>query len=101
MPVLGMLYPSPSLVELGDPVPAWRRAGPTLGDAVARARARLEPPVVRLTEPYLDAARQDESWYWAAPILLDLERHGESTMEWFARRTCRAWNGQAGGTERC
>ena len=93
MPVLGMLYPSPSLVELGDPV-SVADDEPTLSDAVARARARLEPLVTRLTEPYLDAARESESWYWAAPILLDLERHCESTREWFARSDLPSrWNG--------
>ena len=93
MPVLGILYPSPSLVELGDPVPVPQGEA-TLEDAVARARARLELPLGRITEPYLNAARQDESWYWAAPILLDLERHGESTREWFVRRDLPSrWNG--------
>ena len=84
MPVLAILYPSPSLAELGDPVPV-PDGGATLEDAVARARERLEPLLATLTEPYLDAAREDESWYWAAPILLDLDRHEESTRQWFGR----------------
>ena len=93
MPVLGILYPSPSLVELGDPV-SVPQGEATLENAVARARARLEPFLARLTKPYMDAAREDESWYWAAPILLDLQRHGESTREWFARRDLpNQWNG--------
>ena len=95
MPVLGMLYPSPSLVELGDPVPVPRDE-PTLEDTVARAKARLEPHLSRLTERYRDTASEDESWYWAAPILLDLHRHGESTRGWFARRDLPSrWNGAA------
>ena len=93
MPVLGILYPSPSLVELGDPVPVPQE-GATLESAVARARARLELPLSRITKPYLNLLRQDESWYWAAPILLDLERHGESTREWFTRRNlAHRWSG--------
>ncbi|MYE70323.1 MAG: DEAD/DEAH box helicase, partial [Gemmatimonadetes bacterium] len=93
MPVLGLLYPSPTLVELGDPVAAPARES-TLADAVARAQARLEPLLDRLTEPYLDGEREDESWYWAAPILLDLQRHRESTAEWFGRWDLpRIWNG--------
>ena len=92
MPVLGILYPSPSLVKLGDPVPVPQGKA-TLEDALARARARLELPLHRITEQYLNAARQDDSWYWAAPILLDLERHGESTREWFGRRDlANRWN---------
>ena len=93
MPVLGMLYPSPSLVELGDPIPVAGGEA-TLEDAVARARAQLEPLLARLAEPYREAAREDESWYWAAPILLDLERYGESTREWFGRRDLSSrWTG--------
>ena len=84
MPVLGLLYPSPSLVGAGDPVLA-RAEGNTLGEAVARAREGLEPALATFTQPYLDAPREDESWYWAAPILLDLERHRESTRHWFDR----------------
>ena len=84
MPVLAILYPSPSLAELGDPVPVPEGEA-TLEDAVARARAKLAPILATLTEQYLDAAREDESWYWVAPILLDLERHEASTREWFGR----------------
>ena len=84
MPVLGILYPSPSLAELGDPVPV-QEGKDALEDAVVRARTQLEPLLATLTEPYLGAAREDESWYWAAPILFDLERHEESTREWFGR----------------
>ena len=84
MPVLGILYPSPSLARAGDPAHA-SKGPPTLEVAVARARAELEPTLARFTKPYLDAPREDESWYWAAPILLDLESDEESTRDWFAR----------------
>ena len=94
MPVLAILYPSPSLAELGDPVPV-SEGGATLKDALARARERLEPLLAKLTEPYLGAAHEDESWYWAAPILLDLERHESSTREWFGRWDLAAlWTGK-------
>ena len=84
MPVLGLLYPSPSLADLGDPVPV--PAGQvTLDETLARVRTRLESPLRELTKPYLDAEREDEIWYWAAPMLLDLARHPKSTREWFGR----------------
>ena len=99
MPVLAILYPSPSLAELGDPVPVPEGEA-TLEDAVALARDRLEPLLAKLTEPYLDSAREDESWYWAAPILLDLERHEESTRDWFGRGDlARQWTGAEGDDE--
>ena len=93
MPVLAILYPSPSLAELGDPVPVPEGKA-TLEDAVARARKRLDPLLDRLTAPYRDGAPEDDSWYWAAPILLDLDRHDESTREWFGRWDLpRRWTG--------
>lgn len=96
MPVLAILYPSPSLAELGDPIPV-PEGGATLADAVDRARGRLEPLLAKLTEPYLGGAREDEAWYWVAPILLDLERHGGSTREWFGRwDLARQWTGEEG-----
>ncbi len=93
MPALGILYPSPSLAELGDPV---RMAGKesTLTDVLVGARDRLKPLLSELTEPCFGKVREDESWYWAAPILLDLERHGPSTRRWFGRKSLAAlWNG--------
>ena len=94
MPALGILYPSASLAELGDPV-LVHKGGATLDDAIAWARARLEPLLNRLTRPYCGRDREDESWYWAAPILLDLERHEESTTRWFERRDLSGvWSGE-------
>ena len=84
MPVLAILYPSPSLADLGDPAHVYDGGG-ALADVVNRARERLDPLLAGLTEPYRDAAREDESWYWVAPILLDLQRHEASTREWFGR----------------
>lgn len=94
MPVLAILYPSPSLADLGDPVPVLQ-GGVTLAAAVARAQKRIEPLLARLEEPYLEAAREDESWYWVAPILLDLESHGKSTRKWFDRWNLSSrWSGE-------
>ena len=57
MPALGILYPSPSLAELGDPLPV-PEGETTLDHALARARKRLEPLLKQLTEPYLNAERR-------------------------------------------
>ena len=57
MPVLAILYPSPSLAELGDPFP-MPEDGDSLADAVTRARKRIDPLLARLTEPYRDAVRR-------------------------------------------
>ncbi len=95
MPVLGILYPSPSLAQLGDPLAA-QPGDMTPQDAIDRARAQIEPLTDHLTAPYLGESNLDESWYWAAPVLLDLERHRESTLKWFGRRDLpNLWNGAA------
>jgi hypothetical protein len=86
MPVLGLLYPSPSLARLADPADLARGAGtdgpPSLDELLGAARERLRAPLQRILRHGGADEREDESWYWAAPILLDLERDRESTEAW-------------------
>ncbi len=99
MPVLGILYPSPSLAQLGDPLNA-RPGAMTSQDAIDHAQKQIKPLIEKLTAPYLYAPHVDESWYWAAPILLDLERHRDSTLKWFGRRDLpKYWDGDASAGE--
>ena len=87
MPVLALLYPSPTLAELGDPLAILRemperRSLQNADELVAMVRTRLQ----RLLERYLEDAASDgpddEAWYWAAPILLDLERAPHARKWW-------------------
>lgn len=84
MPVLGMLYPSPVLASLGDPA-RLGGGGATLDDVVGKVRAELETLLREITPVDLAAEREDEAWYWAAPILLDLELFGEPTRAWLGQ----------------
>ena len=81
MPVLGVLYPSVVLADLGDPLELARDND---GDvvpaeqAVEIVAARLQPRLDALVATIEEAGgevprggREDERWYWAAPILLD------------------------------
>ncbi|MYD04072.1 MAG: DEAD/DEAH box helicase [Acidimicrobiia bacterium] len=102
MPVLGMLYPSPGLARLGDPI---QEAGSetTLEDALTRAGNQIKPHLDELTAQSSDTGRpdnrEDQSWYWAAPILLDLKLYEESTREWFGRPDLAdRWRGEEKGT---
>jgi len=81
MPVLGLLYPSPTLARLGDPLP-FAADGMTVDGVLARVRDELSPLLGELTEPFTEAEREDEAWYWAAPILLDLAHDAGATREW-------------------
>lgn len=104
MSVLGMLYPCLTLAELGDPLLWFRRTDGhkpngrlDLPEVLASVREQLVPLLATLGG---DGERggEDESWYWAAPILLDLQRHAVSTREWFDQANLASkWQGDSRG----
>src|SRR5579859_6988275 len=77
MPLLALTYPSPSLAQLCDPLELVAEIGAsavllTIDAVVSLAERRIEKQLGSL----LDGVRVqdgpvDESWYWAAPLLLD------------------------------
>lgn len=98
MPVLGILYPSFSLAELGDP----QRGQPLDSEqdlpSLAEIRASVRGAVRSALAPLLDQAEaqgpEDETWYWAAPMLLDQQSHREISEAWFERAELAAvWMG--------
>lgn len=99
MPVLGILYPGVTLADACDPLEIGatlrRRTGeePTADDVLHEAVRRSEALLQRLSA-YTDAKADrhgdrapDEAWYWAAPILLDVDRYPGATRAW--------WKGQS------
>jgi hypothetical protein len=84
MPVLGLLYPSIVLAELGDPLVIAREVGewPTIENVLTHSEERLREALNDLTEPVESEGAEDERWYWAAPILLDLQRHRAVAHRW-------------------
>ena len=94
MPVLGLLYPSVALATLVEPLREPSDTAETLVTVQTRAEAWLRPHVEVLVARYGHAiGREDETWYWAAPILLDLEVAEDSTREWFKRpELAAAWS---------
>ena len=92
MPVLGMMYPSFALAELGDPLAAMRNLAPSSGPPTVEAVLHHVRDSVRTAmRPIFDAfdtfdavGSVDEAWYWAAPILLDRYHAGRATESWFA-----------------
>ena len=75
MPVLGLIYPSSRLAELGD-LRESEGALPTRDEALRRVQDRIEEALQRLPAYGASAGAEDEAWYWAAPILLDLQGEG-------------------------
>jgi hypothetical protein len=83
MPVLGLMYPSVSLVSEIDPL-EWGAARPdlaSLNDVLQRARRRVAELLQALPAGAGDVV--DHAWYWAAPILLDQRRSPATTSRWW------------------
>ena len=90
MPVLALLYPSPTLAEIGDPLTLLRemperRSLQNADDLVARVRTKLQRHLEGTIEDSASDGPDDDAWYWAAPILLDLER-APHTRNWWTRK---------------
>lgn len=88
MPVLGLMYASVVLARCGDPLGIARDVGVALPldrtVLVAEVRNRLEPHVAALRERAGADGPEDQRWYWAAPLLLDLEFAPEESAAFLA-----------------
>ncbi len=92
MSALGLLYPSITLAEVGDPLALARVGGEATLEA-DRVLEHVEQEILRrLAESGLAQASdgpsdgpRDEAWYWAASILLDRHFHAASSEHWFAQ----------------
>lgn len=75
MPTLLLLYPSPSLASLADPVALALEVGvtsaPSLADVLHIVRQRVQAALARIVADAPTEGREDERWYWAAPAMLD------------------------------
>jgi Helicase conserved C-terminal domain len=99
MPVLGMLYPSAALARFGDPLKLARlgERPPSRDEIVDRAEAAIAEELRNLVASAPTSGMEDERWYWAAPILLDLQVDRSATEAWLGERSLAVlW---AGGQE--
>lgn len=86
MPVLGLLYPSLALADLGDPLEIATSVAE--GPESVPATSILEIVRDRLHAALSDivssrgTGAEDEQWYWVAPILLDLATNEPDAREW-------------------
>ncbi len=100
MSTFALLYPSPSLAEIGDPLAIARDLGAAdhavSRDAVfAEVRRRIEAALKPLVRNAPTDGLEDERWYWAAPLLLDRRGDREATELWLSRSA--AFRGLSGG----
>jgi hypothetical protein len=100
MPVLGLLYPSFVLAELGDPYSiALERGGLGTLDRnaiISAIEERIGPILAAVLERH--AAKEgpaDESWYWAAPLLMDARSSRRIAESWLGRSGAASlWSGE-------
>lgn len=99
MPVLGLMYPSFVLAREADPR-KLAGAGPdstilTMAEVLERARDVLRPLVMEITTDAPADGEEDEAWYWAAPILLDLKSDPASAKAWLGQANLAGqWRGE-------
>ena len=95
LPILGIIYPSITLAKACDPLKTAFVSLPSAADAIHRAQieiTRLLLPVVGSSPEY---GPEDEDWYWAAPILLDVYYHRGSAEKFFHSKDLEdIWGGE-------
>jgi hypothetical protein len=88
MPTFALMYPSPSLARIGDPL-QLRGTGrngsalPDLAQVLSVAKQRIEGVLRAVLPPgQPQDGPVDERWYWAAPLLLDARSDSLGTAAW-------------------
>ncbi len=97
MPVLGLVYPSSSMAKVFDPA-CLENASHSIQDALARATSQLTPLLDPTISRWSNGGDIDERWYWAAPILMDLNADNAATCRfWSQDKLAREWSGEVDG----
>ncbi|MBK9547103.1 MAG: hypothetical protein IPO51_14905 [Dehalococcoidia bacterium] len=92
MSTFALIYPSPALAELGDPLAIARVLGAaqeqlSQDDLLREVSRRLAVALRSLTQRVTMDGPEDARWYWAAPLLLDRRRDREGSERWLAGST--------------
>lgn len=98
MPVFTLMYPSDVLAAEIDPVrlTADKRDAEgliTADELLAAAEAKIETLLTALDGWQQVDDREDEAWYWAAPILLDIVRGPDHSKTWWDQNLAAVWRG--------
>ncbi len=100
MPVLGILYPCFTLSLHCDPLKIYSenigntQKIPTLDEMKKAISSRIKKLLDNLDVRENTSTSTDLNWYWAAPILLDLQENKTATKEWFNKQNQgQLWSG--------
>jgi hypothetical protein len=100
LPVFALLYPSPTLARLADPLRLGAEAGapstlPNVRQIVELAEQRIARALRSITRAASQNGPVDESWYWAAPVLLDAQDAASRNTAWLGRANlASAWRSE-------
>ena len=92
-----LIWPSPSLAELGDPRPRGRAQRRRASEVLAGVAAQVADAIEPLVRSAPTAGIVDQRWYWAAPLFLDQQRHAPATEILLAPYGAAHWEGDQGG----
>jgi hypothetical protein len=88
MQVLGLIYPSLALAKACDPLSICISAKDSdknrlisIKEAQGKAKKRIEELLAPLIKNVPKKGPEDEDWYWAAPILLDLSSNDSENIK--------------------
>jgi len=100
LPLMALLYPCQTLAERCDPLRYEAETAvsesPSVDQLMAIYTQRLRPLLAKLSLYVDPQGAEDERWYWAAPILLDLEFDQKATQDWLGRDDLASiWAGQS------
>jgi len=96
MSTFALVYPSPTLARLGDPLALARATGgpQTLDQVLDQVEADLVDALSELPTQNREG-RVDERWYWAAPLMLDSRADAAPWMG-HKRQYLSSWGNNAG-----
>ncbi|MDF0591544.1 DEAD/DEAH box helicase [Candidatus Methanocrinis natronophilus] len=95
LPILGIIYPSITLAKACDPMRMASMNITSADDVIQKARIEIERLIMPLTRHSPEDGPEDDNWYWAAPILLDMYHHRDSAEKFFRnRRLVDLWGGE-------
>jgi hypothetical protein len=90
MSTMALIYPSPALAQLTDPLEIsagiLRKGGaPTAASVLAQAKARVRKELKSFMRESPQDGAFDEDWYWAAPLLIEQMRDSDGLAAFFGR----------------
>ena len=92
MPSLNLLVPSVAIARLTDPLEIAAHLRSSGQEATRMSVEReVRSVLARVLDPLVSGhpmeGAVDQRWYWAAPLLLDLDADLEATMRWWSRES--------------